>query len=219
MKAISDILQTISTLTLSLAVFIISPTAAGVPPIDPAGHHLTIWEVAVDFDENVSLYGQLTIRGTNFDLGNSLVVTLGEAAVPLVIVSATGTEIVADLPGPFPAGDYLLTVSAGPGEVKNDEYDLTLTLGPAGPTLSVIELDETCTVANGAFSVCAKQCPDDRVPTGGGFFTQGMSGANNSPHPVVHQSNRFFNGWVVAVFNDLGTDLDFKVFVECAKLE
>jgi hypothetical protein len=68
----------------------------------------------------------LRIVGTNLDNGPNVDVTLGEFPGTLVVVSATATEILAGLPSPLPAGDYLLTVSTGNGPSRQDTYDLTV---------------------------------------------------------------------------------------------
>jgi len=143
---------------------------------------------------------------------------LGEHYVEPRIVQDNHLEFTVPL---LPPGNYLLTVSTGFGQSQNDEFDLTLNPpepAPPSPTLSVIEYSETCTVANNDFSVCAVDCPTDRVPTGGGFYMQGTLG-NATPHPTVFQSNQFFNGWLVGVYNDLGMELEFTVNAECAKIE
>ena len=76
----------------------------------------------------------LRIVGQNLDNGPNLTVTLGEFPGALVVVSATASEILAGLPAPLPAGDYLLTVSTGNGMSQRDVYDLTVgAVGPTGP--------------------------------------------------------------------------------------
>lgn len=108
----------------------LGPAADAAPPGPaPPGGHLNITAVVVDTGPP----GLLTISGENFDLGGPLEVTLGEFGT-LATVSASATEIVVDLPGGIPDGDYLLTVSTGTGQSQNDEYDLTIgDVGPVGP--------------------------------------------------------------------------------------
>jgi len=129
-------IQPIVVSVLTVAVFVVSTmtTYAARKAPGPPGNHLTIEQVAVDFTQGA--FGQLTITGDHFSFGNTLAVTLGEAALPLNIVGVpTDTVIVADLPLAFPDGDYLLTVSTGNGQSQNDEYDLTIgVVGPKGDT-------------------------------------------------------------------------------------
>lgn len=86
---------------------------------------------------------RLVIRGMNFhwpakqtEVGPPYV-TLD--LLPLTVLHATGTEVVARLSGTFPAGTYLLTVSRGSGKPEFDTFNLSIpgpyshTPGPAGP--------------------------------------------------------------------------------------
>ena len=99
----------------------------------PPGNHLNISEVFVDKGE-----GRLTILGEDFDFGSPLVVTLGEFGA-LEILQATPSLIEVECPLLFGLptcvdGDFLLTVSTGIGQSRNDEYDLTIgAIGPVGP--------------------------------------------------------------------------------------
>ncbi len=109
------------TLVLLLAISV--NTFAAQPEV-------TVTEVFVDFDTET-----ITIMGDNFDLGpNPLNVTLG-AYGSLNIVSAEPNLIIVDFPaGGLLAGDFLLTVSSGPGQRKNDEHVVTVgATGPEGP--------------------------------------------------------------------------------------
>jgi hypothetical protein len=91
---------------------------------------LTITEVMV----GAPTPGLLSIVGRNLDNGSGLEVTLGEWPGSLAIVTVTATQIVAALPDPLPAGDYLLTVSTGSGAARQDVFDLTVgAVGPPGP--------------------------------------------------------------------------------------
>lgn len=107
---------------------------AGPPKPLPPGQGLSITEVLVEFGPSDTL----TIVGESFDTNGTLEVTFGEFG-PLNIVSVTPTQIIAECPPDENAiptcveGDYLLTVSTGVGQSKNDEYDLTIgALGPQG---------------------------------------------------------------------------------------
>lgn len=98
------------------------------------------------FDESNS---HLVITGQNFSWpangsghGAPPVVTLD--LMPLTVLSATSTEIVAALSGNFPEGTYLVTVSRGQGTVDNGAFAVAIyheevgqtiqgPVGPAGP--------------------------------------------------------------------------------------
>ncbi len=95
---------------------------AAPPGPGPPGGHLNITEVFVDAPAD----GQIDIRGENFLFAGTLDVTLGDFGSLTIPVAATNTQIIANLPGGIPAGDYLLTVSTGTGQTQNDEYDLTI---------------------------------------------------------------------------------------------
>ena len=88
---------------------------------------VTITEVFVDFDS-----GLIEIVGQNFDLGpDALTVTLGSFG-SLNIITEQADLIVVEFPeGGLPTGDYLLKVSSGPGQRKNDQR--TITIGAQGP--------------------------------------------------------------------------------------
>ena len=76
--------------------------------------------------------GTLTIDGDSFGDSQPVVALNG---MPLVVVSATPSEIVADLPPGLAPGTYLLTVSRGPARTQFDSFDVTLgAAGPPGPT-------------------------------------------------------------------------------------
>jgi hypothetical protein len=82
-----------------------------------------------------SLATTLTIDGHSFGDGQPVVTFNG---MPLVIVSATSSEIVADLPPGLAPATYLLTVSRGPATTQFDSFNVTLGAvgapGPAGAT-------------------------------------------------------------------------------------
>lgn len=116
-------------LTGFLMVFVLLPIAT-VNAAAPPGGHLNVVQVFVDDPTDPT---NITIVGTDLEFGSGpLTVTLGEYVDPLVITSATDTEIVAELPASIAEGDYLLTVSNGGGQSQNDEYDLTIGFGPQG---------------------------------------------------------------------------------------
>jgi microcystin-dependent protein len=110
-------------------VFVLLPIATANAAAPPGGH-LNVIQVFVDDPTDPT---SITIVGTDLAFGaGPLTVTLGEYVDPLVITSATDTEIVAALPASIAEGDYLLTVSNGTGQSQNDEYDLTIGFGPQG---------------------------------------------------------------------------------------
>ena len=92
-----------------------------------AAAQVVITQVFVDFP----VLDQVTINGRDFDNGPTLEVTLGELGA-LVIVGAGPNQIVAELPVPLVAGDYLLGVRTGGGRGREDVYSLTIG-GQAGP--------------------------------------------------------------------------------------
>lgn len=96
--------------------------SAEAQPGPPGQTQLTVTEVTV----GAPTPDLLRIVGRNLDNGPSVDVTLGEFPGSLVVVSATESEILAGLPAPLPAGDYLLTVSTGNGPSRRDVYDLTV---------------------------------------------------------------------------------------------
>jgi hypothetical protein len=91
---------------------------------------VTITEVFVDFETET-----IAIMGENFDLGpDPLTVTLGTFG-SLNIITAESNLINVDFPdGGLLVGDFLLTVSSGPGPRKNDDHIVTIgAVGPEGP--------------------------------------------------------------------------------------
>ncbi len=117
---------------LTVAVFVVGTTTtlAVKPNPTPPGNHLNITEVEVKFDTSM-----IVITGEHFSFGNTLDVTLGGFGTLNIVGVPTDTDIVVDFPaGGLPAGDYLLTVSTGTGQSKNDEYDLTVVQEVVTPT-------------------------------------------------------------------------------------
>ena len=112
-----------STLVLLLVI------AIGACSAKPPERHLNFTEVEVIVDEENNLT-MFMITGEDFLFEPPLEVTLGEFD-PLIIISATDTQIDATLPFGIMPGDYLLTVSTGEGQSHGGEYDLTI--GAAEP--------------------------------------------------------------------------------------
>jgi len=78
--------------------------------------------------ETLEIHGQKLLWGND----DEAVVTL--AGAPLVVLSATETQILAQLPAGVTPGSYVLKVSRGVGAVQNDVFDVTLgTAGEVGP--------------------------------------------------------------------------------------
>lgn len=80
----------------------------------------------------------ITIRGENLlDTGNRpspTLVLLGATLTPLLLSTASATEITASVPASVPPGSYLLTVGFGLQERQFDQAWITLgAVGPAGP--------------------------------------------------------------------------------------
>ena len=129
----------------------------------PATAQLTITQVFVD----VPAPNQITINGQDLNNGPNLVVTLGDFALPLVIVDPpmpTANQIIANLPPAMPVGDFLLTVTTGNGPNRQDTYGLTIGAQVAGvPTNAIILWNQSTTCPTG-FS---------RVATFDGLFLVG----------------------------------------------
>ena len=98
---------------------------------------------------------QVTINGSNFDNGPTLEVTLGELGA-LGILAAAPNQIVAQLPVPLVAGDYLLGVRTGGGRGREDVYSLTIGAQVAGiPTNAIILWDQNTVCPAGFARVAA----------------------------------------------------------------
>jgi hypothetical protein len=128
-----------STTVLGFAALIVCAhvTMAAAAPAP----QLVITSAAFDESNN-----HLVITGQNFSWpsngsghGAPPVVTLD--LMPMTVLSATSTEIVAALSGNFPEGTYLITVSRGTGAVENGAFAVAIyheeaqqtIQGPAGP--------------------------------------------------------------------------------------
>jgi len=109
-----------SVCSVFIFLFLIASSALAAQP------EVTILTVSVDLDAQT-----ITVTGENFDIGpDPTTVSLGGFG-NLNITTNTGNLIIADLPGGIPAGDYVLSVSSGPGKRKNDEKSITI--GAQGP--------------------------------------------------------------------------------------
>lgn len=77
----------------------------------------------------------LFIEGQKLLWNNDTEVFVTLAGTPLVVLSATDSQVFARLPPGLAPGTYLLRVSRGTGAVQNGTFDLTVgAVGPAGPT-------------------------------------------------------------------------------------
>jgi len=91
---------------------------------------LLITEAFVGFDPDV-----VFIYGRNFDEGGEPTVFLGDYPDPLLVTTASESELIAELPIGLVAGDYLLTVQTGNGTRRFDAFNLTVgAVGPPGET-------------------------------------------------------------------------------------
>ena len=112
--------STVAVFILFIMVTLIASSAVAQKP------QVTINEVMVDFDSQ-----SISIMGENFDIGpNPTTVSLGGFG-NLNITTNTSNLLMADLPNGVPAGDYLLSVSSGPGPKKNAQQSITI--GAQGP--------------------------------------------------------------------------------------
>lgn len=156
---------------LALAAFTLGQGATATAQV-------TITEVFVD----VPAADQVTINGNDFDNPN-LVVTLGNFATPLdMVVPPTSNRIIAHLPDPIAAGDYLLTVRTGGGPNRQDDYDLTIAAAaPAGgvvPTGAIVLWNQNNACPAGFTHVAAF---DGRFLVGGSE-ANATGGANQHAH-------------------------------------
>src|SRR5437899_90384 len=138
-------LKRVSTTVLGFVALILTAHALSAAPEPPP--QLVITSAALDESNN-----RLVINGQNFlapshghdNHGHEnhahttpLIVTLD--LLPLTIVSATSTEIVASVSGTFPEGTFLITVSRGNGEGESGAFAVAIYhedaggQGPAGP--------------------------------------------------------------------------------------
>jgi len=118
---------------------------AAVAAADGNNRRLVVLRAQADLaSETLLIEGQNLLRGDNNhdddnENHNELVVTL--AGTPLTILSATETQVLAQLPPRLAPGTYLLEVSRGKSKVQNHSFDLTIGAvglpgdrGPKGPT-------------------------------------------------------------------------------------
>jgi IPT/TIG domain len=115
---VTIIIKSISAVFI-LSILIASNSFAAQPQV-------TINEVMVDFNSQ-----SISIMGENFDIGpNSTTVSLGGFGNLNITINSSNL-LVADLPNGISPGDYLLSVSSGPGPRKNAEESITI--GAQGP--------------------------------------------------------------------------------------
>src|ERR1051325_554677 len=84
-------------------------------------------------DANVTT-GMLVIYGQKLLWNNDSQAVVTLAGMPLAVLSATESQVLAQLPSGIVPGTYKVTVSRGPSTVQNGGVDLTIgTVGAAGP--------------------------------------------------------------------------------------
>src|SRR5436309_6788021 len=77
----------------------------------------------------------LLIEGRKLLWNNDSAVLVTLAETPLLVLSGTETEVLAQLPPGLVPGSYLLKVSRGQSTVQNDVFDVTIgAVGATGPT-------------------------------------------------------------------------------------
>jgi Collagen triple helix repeat (20 copies) len=133
-------LKRVSTTVLGIGVLFLSASGAiGAPSPAP---QLVVTSATRDATNN-----RLVIRGVNFSWPPTPasgrvtppLVTLD--LLPLTVLSASATEVVAWVSGTFPEGTYLLTVSRGPSATDSDAFAVAIyneqppqiIAGPSGP--------------------------------------------------------------------------------------
>jgi collagen triple helix repeat protein len=132
-------LKRVSTTVLGLGALLLS---ANVAIAAPAAPQLVVTSATLDATNN-----RLVIRGVNFSWPpkpasgpvTPLQVTLD--LMPLTVLSATSTEVVASVAGTFPEGTYLITVSRGPSTTESGAFAVAIyheaspqiIQGPEGP--------------------------------------------------------------------------------------
>lgn len=99
-------------------------------PSAPSELDLVIDSTYVDFSVNPPL---LHIFGENLNNGDYMSIILGNVYT-LTVLTASSTEIIAELPDGLLEGDYRLTITTGSAPINFDSYDLTIgAVGPQGP--------------------------------------------------------------------------------------
>ena len=181
----------ISMLVLTVCLGWMASASAGKPAPSPLGNHLIITKVeVVVVEDSVSPTTTLTIFGAHFSFGNSLEVTLGEIGPPTSPLLYSDNEIVAEWDSAIANGDYLLTVSTGNGQSKNDEYDLTIGAGGGaqGPPGEDGADGSSCSIAGTTVSCTDGTSADVQGPPGndgtdGKDGVDGKDGADGAQGP------------------------------------
>ena len=181
-----------SLLVLTVCLGWMGSALAGKPAPSPPGNHLIITKVeVVVVEDSVSSTTTLTIFGAHFSFGNSLEVTLGEIGPPTSPLLYSDNEIVAEWDSAIANGDYLLTVSTGNGQSKNDEYDLTIGAGGGaqGPPGEDGADGSSCSIAGTTVSCTDGTSADVQGPPGndgtdGKDGKDGKDGADGAQGPI-----------------------------------
>jgi hypothetical protein len=164
----------------------------------------------------------LTIHGSNFGSGTPTVML---NAMPLVVQSATATDIVAFLPANLAPASYLLAVYRAPNNLlfgvfvvtigaqgaKGDKGDPGPTgpqgpagpqgpqgpQGPAGGLSNVIVVSANATASASGFATVLVNCPTGTTLTGGGADILGLVGDAQGFGPRITSSAPFnANQWI-----------------------
>jgi hypothetical protein len=116
-----------------LAVFLLT-LALCAPALTAEAQTSALTQLEIKQAEVNSGANQIVITGVNFGTGLPTVTLADE---PLLVVSSTPTQVVANLPVNIQPGTYLLNVSRGAGATQRDEAEVTIegaaSQGPAGP--------------------------------------------------------------------------------------
>jgi len=155
-----------------LTVLAIVLTATSVSSHGPWTNSLMITSATAEAESN-----RLVIKGLNFsghagrDDATPPYVTLD--MLPLTVLRATPSEVVAQLSGTFPAGTYLLTVSRGLDRHDSDTFNVFIGgPGPAGPE-----------GPRGPEGPAGPSGPEGPPGSTGPAGAQGATGAPGSPGP------------------------------------
>ena len=130
----------VSASVLGLGALLLSGNVAIAAPAAP---QLVVTSATLDATNN-----RLVIKGVNFSWPPkpaSGPVTPPQVTLdlmPLTVLSATSTEVVASVAGTFPEGTYLITVSRGPSTTESGAFAVAIyheplplvIQGPSGPT-------------------------------------------------------------------------------------
>jgi hypothetical protein len=141
--------------------------------------------------------GTLSMEGQNLVGRDETNVTVTLAGTSLVVLSATESRVLAQLPSDIGPGSFLLSVARGPAAVQSDAFDLTIgTAGPPGPTGPRGEKGDTG--PDGLPGPTGQTGPEGpRGPTGA-TGAQGPAGTT-PPHSHTYSYTRPSDHWAFPV--------------------